>query len=629
MESVVLLAGALFSSSSGISWIPGTLLEHLLFARSFAAQALPGLPMSLVPITSAAGTLIFIAIFATLFVLYLLAVRYLPRHISHRYVVLSTLLLGSAYLFIPIVTSQDIFSYIAYARMGVVYHLNPLTTLPTSISSDPIYPLLYWVRQPSAYGPAWTIITSTLQWVALFLGFRGLLSIELLLRVLGLSLHLGSTQLIWSISGHLLGIKPRRQRRSLSPLRIPARNAAWSRLVLRTHLAGAEAASASHSGGVQGEGAYGGTLYGQRQRRRAVLAFAWNPFLLLEACVNAHSDTAILFFVLLALWMLLPRVEGTRRDIMLPAVMLALAACVKITLVLLLPGLLLFLWKRQFSSAYGRNRFRDVVTATCQYTGVIVLLYAPFWQHGDILQLLRVSPAAIHDVNSPYQFVACLIDSLRGITIPTLSGPGSSIEAISHLVSMLLFAIVYGALCTWPLVRPRYVNTLPALIRWMALAWLLYCVIGSPWFWPWYTITLFGLLTLIEVDGRMNTRIQSILRSFPVGGFARMLTISMFSLYTFGEWQPWNSSSPLAIDFSWLYANGYFPLLPHFLWEYFAGLWIWALPFLVIGAWLLLARRHKNTMRWQQHDLPAEESDDGSPVTSSPMRSFTSRPPLR
>lgn len=566
MESVILLAGALFSSSSGISWLPGTLLAHLLFARSFAAQALPGMPMSLVPITSAAGTLIFIMIFVILFVLYLLAVRYLPRHISYRFVVLSTLLLGSAYLFIPIVTSQDIFSYIAYARMGVVYHLNPLTTLPTSISSDPIYPLLYWVRQPSAYGPCWTIITSTLQGVALFLGLRDLLSIELLLRVLGLLLHLGSTQLIWSISGHL-------------------------------------------------QGAYGGTLYGQRLRRRAVLAFAWNPFLLLEACVNAHSDTAILFFVLLALWMLLPQAEGMRRGIMLPAVMLALAACVKITLVLLLPGLLLFLWKRQFSSTYGRNRLRDVVTAMCQYIGVIVLLYAPFWQHGDILQLLRVSPATIHDVNSPYQFVVCLFDSLRGIPIPTLSGPGSSNEAISHVVSMLLFAMAYGALCAWSLMRPQYVNTLSALIRWMALAWLLYCVIGSPWFWPWYTITLFGLLTLIEVDGRMNTRIQSILRPFPVGGFARILTISMFSLYTFGKWQPGNSSSPLATGFQGLYANGNFPLLPHFRWEYVAGLWIWVLPFLVIGAWLLLVRRHQPAL---PGSLPPDESCSFAATASQP-----------
>jgi hypothetical protein len=43
-------------------------------------------------------------------------------------------------------------------------------------------------------------------------------------------------------------------RRSLSPLRIPARNAARSRLVLRTHLAGAEAATASQSSKTKGEG---------------------------------------------------------------------------------------------------------------------------------------------------------------------------------------------------------------------------------------------------------------------------------------------------------------------------------------------------------------------------------------
>src|SRR5579872_3762954 len=81
---------------------------------------------------------------------------------------------------------------------------------------------------------------------------------ELLLRLFGLSMFLGSTQLIWSISGHV-------------------------------------------------QGKLGATFYGQRQRRRALLAFAWNPFLLFEACVNAHTDMTILFFVLLALWMLLDK----------------------------------------------------------------------------------------------------------------------------------------------------------------------------------------------------------------------------------------------------------------------------------------------------------------------------------
>jgi hypothetical protein len=550
MEGVVLLTGALLSSFSGHSWFFGTLLERILSTGASAARALPALPTSLSLITNSGGTLVFIAMFALVFVLYLLAVPYLPRNISHRFVLLTTLLLGGAYLFIPILTSQDMFSYIAYARMGVVYHLNPLTTLPTSIASDAVYPLLYWIKQPSAYGPTWVIITCTLQWIALLLGFRHLLSIEMLLRVLALSLHLGSTQLIWSISGHLPGSK------------------------------------------LQRAGVNGRTLL-EKRHLRAMLAFAWNPFLLLEACVNAHSDTMIVFFVLLALWLLLPQVEGKGRGYVLAALVLALVTSIKITLVLLLPGLLLFLWTRHMSDARRESRVREVMLAAGVYFGTVVLLYAPFWQYGAVLQLLRVSPAITHSANSLYQFVFCLIASLKGIPIPDVMGPGSRLEAIFHLVSMLLFATVYVALCLCSLATPRYVNTLPALIRWMAIAWLLYCVIGSPWFWPWYTITVFGLLALIEADGKVHRHVLFLSRPFPVGSFTRLLTISMFSLYSFSQWQPPGNALPYLQNSQWFYSNGYFPLLPHFRWEYFTGLWIWALPFGAICIWFLLARSHQ------------------------------------
>jgi Dolichyl-phosphate-mannose-protein mannosyltransferase len=550
METIVLLTGALLSSFSGNSWFLGTLLAHIFLTRSSAARIWPALPASLSLITNSGGTLVFIGMFALVFVLYLLAVPCLPRNISHRFVVLTTLLLGGVYLFIPILTSQDMFSYIAYARIGVIYHLNPLTTLPTSIASDTVYPLLYWIKQPSAYGPTWAVITCALQWIALLFGFRHLLSMEMLLRVLGLSLHLGSTQLIWSISGHLPGTK------------------------------------------LPGESVNGGTLFRQRQRLRAMLAFAWNPFLLLEACVNAHTDIMIAFFVLLALWFLLPRAEGKGRRYVLAVLALAVATCIKITLVLLLPGLLLFLWTRHMSDARQESRVRVVMLAAGAYIGVVILLYAPFWQHGVILQLLRVSPAITHDANSLYQFAFCLIASLKGIPVPDVLGPGSRMEAISHQVSMLLFAAVYVALCLGSLVTPRYVNTLPALMRWMAIVWLLYCVIGSPWFWPWYMITFFGLLALIEADGRIHRHMSFLSRPFPAGGFARLLTISMFSLYSFSQWQPARNVLPYLHNSQWLYSNGYFPLLPHFRWEYFTGLWIWALPFVAICAWFLLARRH-------------------------------------
>jgi hypothetical protein len=86
--------------------------------------------------------------FVVVFLVYLLALQRLPKVISRRYIVNSTLLLGFLYILIPIVTSSDVFSYIAYARIGVIHHLNPLTTLPTAIRTDPIFKYLSWTDQP-------------------------------------------------------------------------------------------------------------------------------------------------------------------------------------------------------------------------------------------------------------------------------------------------------------------------------------------------------------------------------------------------------------------------------------------------------------------------------------------------
>jgi hypothetical protein len=276
-------------------------------------------------------------------------------------------------------------------------------------------------------------------------------------------------------------------------------------------------------------------------------------------------------------------------------VLLALAVCIKITLVVLLPGFLLFLWTQQADRAGVRSRLCLVAAAASVFAGSIVLLYAPFWQQGAILHLLQVSPATTHDINSPYQFVAYLFSSLKGIHIPTELQPGTWVEAISHQVSMVLFAIVYAAICLRSLFTPRHVNTLPALIRWMAFVWLLYCIIGSPWFFPWYTITFFGLFALVEAAPLTGKQKQSFFKRFPVAGFARLLTVTMFAPISFGNWQPGNDVFPLLPDLKWLHFSIFVPFLPHFRWDYFNGLWIWVIPFLVLCYPFLLARVQKYT----------------------------------
>jgi alpha-1,6-mannosyltransferase len=61
----------------------------------------------------------------------------------------------------PILLSTDVFSYIAYARMGVEHGINPYLHGPLSIVGDPIYHYVGqdWKHVATAYGPLYTLIS--------------------------------------------------------------------------------------------------------------------------------------------------------------------------------------------------------------------------------------------------------------------------------------------------------------------------------------------------------------------------------------------------------------------------------------------------------------------------------------
>lgn len=462
-------------------------------------------------------TYFLLASFVVLFLCYIGALRFLPRLISYRFLLLSTLLLGAFFLLFPVATSQDVYSYIIYARMGAIYHLNPLTTLPTVIKHDVIYPRIYWINQPSAYGPTWAIITSSLQWLALRIGLTNPVSMVLLLRLFSLAMHLGSTQLIWSISGKVQQL----------------------------------------TGNIS-----------QRQRLLATLAFAWNPLLLFEASVNAHNDTAMLFFVLLATWALLPRPHSRLLTYGVAATLLAIAVCLKITLLILAPGLFLYILTQR------SYRIRGLLVAALAFMGTFVLLYAPFWQHGAVLHILQLNPGVAHTINTPYEFLIRLDSSLKRVYVaPATYTTGSPIEVLAHQISIALFIIGYlicslSYLFSWRHINAQ--NSFTMFLRWMTAIWFLYSFIGTPWFWPWYMITFFGLYALIEATTCPHQRFLSFIETTIA---VRVLAFSLLSVYCF-----------LTIGL----LKSYIPGLYRFQWSYLAGLWIWLLPLLVI----YLKRRH-------------------------------------
>lgn len=478
---------------------------HVLFPGWVVLPLIPGKPSLQKPpiVTSWLEAAMLLGAFVVVFLLYLFALRYLPKFISRNYLFTSTLVLGFLCTLMPVLTSSDLFSYIAYARIAVIYHQDPLVTWPAAKAiphSDLIIPYVYWLKQPSAYGPVWAIITSFFQWILGFTGSAGPVRMVIALRLLGLTMHLSSTVLIWSISGYL-----QRLTRSISP----------------------------------------------EQRIRATLAFAWNPLLLYEACVNAHVDETLLFVILLAIWFLVSRRTSTIQSYLIAAATLAVATCVKINIVLLVPGLLLFLYLRRPFNV------RPVLAAAATYVGTIILLYVPFWRGKATLDVILVNPNFSLDINSLADFFSRLYNSIMHIT--STHAPS---EGVTHIISIVSFAFVYLLLC-WRVIRvPERINTIPGLIRWLALVWLLYCAIGSPWYWPWYLVTFFGLFALVEATHTRKEWSFSFLR-LPLA--TRLLALGMLSMYCFYTWGPLNTSVPG---------------LPGFLWNYVCGLWIWILPLL-------------------------------------------------
>jgi len=331
----------------------------------------------------------------------------------------------------------------------------------------------------------------------------------IVLRVVALGAHLGSTSLIWSITGHL------------------------------------------QSGGG----------YKQLQaRKRAMLAFGWNPLLWLEACINAHNDTLVLFFILLACWFLVRPSSSAIRSQVYAVIMLALATAIKINIVLLMPGFMFYLWAQ-------RQWLRSIATTLTVYIGIVLTLYAPFWQNGSALHVLSVNPGTNLNVNTLAEFAADLLNGVAHLlTRHTVNVAG----LITHTASVTIFVFIYGLLCLRTIYRSHRLYTPLHFLRFSALLWLLYCALGSPWFWPWYTITFFGLFALLEAMQVFSWETQTFWGALTVPRAVRLFTIGIFGVYLFGV-------QPLSLPIP-----GFFPMR----WAYFRGLWIWIIPLYVFSLYV-------------------------------------------
>lgn len=95
---------------------------------------------------------------------YLGALALVPR-LGWRIVWAGILLLVTAFAVAPVLLSHDVYSYVAYARLGARHGLDPYVHAPDAVPADPAYAEVTWTEATSAYGPLFTLTTYPLAWL--------------------------------------------------------------------------------------------------------------------------------------------------------------------------------------------------------------------------------------------------------------------------------------------------------------------------------------------------------------------------------------------------------------------------------------------------------------------------------
>jgi alpha-1,6-mannosyltransferase len=104
------------------------------------------------------------------------------------------------FLLAPPLLSRDVFSYLAYARLGVEHSLNPYTHAPLDIPGDRVFAYAGSRDAVSVYGPLFTLLTYPLAPLGLSAGLW-------VLKAVAATCSLGIVGLVWK-GARLLGRDP-------------------------------------------------------------------------------------------------------------------------------------------------------------------------------------------------------------------------------------------------------------------------------------------------------------------------------------------------------------------------------------------------------------------------------------
>ncbi len=306
--------------------------------------------------------------------------------------------------------SSDIYSYISYGRLWVVHGLNPFLNCPADAPDDIAYPHLFWKYQASIYGPVWISISALFTLMAR--GWGDSINAHVYVyKFFSCLFHLGNGVLIWSL------------------------------------------------------------LKNEKSKIRwlGVIVYFFNPFSLVENCLNAHNEVFVLTLILLGFLM------DRKGWWQMCFVCLSLAALAKfyVTPIIVLYMAYQMLTARSFWHGLmksGVGVLLVVLTA--------VLSYWVFWDGYETIAVpLRTGPAMGYYTHSLTSYFVDVFNlSLY-----------SHLRLMGRLVKMFWFVSII--VLAW---RSRDWDH---FVMGTVLFFFFFCY-GVGWFQPWYAVILLGVAVI-------------------------------------------------------------------------------------------------------------------------------------
>jgi hypothetical protein len=313
-------------------------------------------------------------------------------------------------LFAPLPQSQDFYQYLFYGKLQAVHGANPFIVNPSAFWADRWFPWIRWNTQASVYGPVWIMVAAGV----VKLAGANLASAFVTLKLVILALDAAVVAMI------VAGARGDHDRAGLG-----------------------------------------------------VLAWAWNPLVLITVPLAGSADTAVAAAFLGAYL--------TRRKGHLGAttLLLALASLVKVYAVVALVLHLVLVLKE-------RGAFRALRHAGGALA-VAILAYAPYWHGMATFKGLRTATTLTNQsLMGTFQ---------RTVVAFALHVTGFPLWYRGSLVATrILGAVLFLAALAWGIRRVRDGDSL-----WLAtVGVMLTYLLVSPWFLYWYILAPLTLLAVMR-----------------------------------------------------------------------------------------------------------------------------------